>query len=98
VFANTGSTTCKLARSAASEVWTIKSGPATVWTTLGCPETNVPKHLKITPGVSKTVSMFWNGHLRNSSCTEGAVASAGHYTFDANLDGVPGKQALFTIS
>src|SRR4051794_204607 len=67
VFANNGSTKCKLARSAANEIWTIKSGPATVWTTEGCPESKVPKQMKITPGVDKTISIFWNGRLRNSS-------------------------------
>jgi hypothetical protein len=97
-FANNGAAKCKLARSAANEVWTIKSGPATVWTTQGCPESKVPKQIKLVPGVEKTISIFWNGRLRNSSCQEGAVASAGHYAFDANLDGVPGKEALFTIS
>jgi hypothetical protein len=97
-FANNGSVRCKLVRSAASEVWTIKSGPATVWTTEGCPESKVPKQMKLTPGVEKTISILWNGRLRNSTCQEGAVASAGHYAFDANLDGVPGQEALFTIS
>jgi hypothetical protein len=97
-FANQSSTTCKLARSAANEIWTIKSGSPTVWTTQGCPpESKVPKHLKLPAGATKTIDLFWNGHLRTSSCVEGAVAQPGTYTFDANLDGVEGNTVVFHI-
>jgi hypothetical protein len=99
VFSNPTSTACKLARSAANEIWTIRSGKPTVWSTKGCPATSsVPKHMKITAGATKTVSIFWNGHVRTSSCQEGGVASAGTYTLHATLDGVVGKPAVFHIT
>ena len=99
VLANTSSTSCRLARSAANEIWTIKSGSPTVWTTQGCPpQSKIPKHMRLTPGTPKTIDMFWNGHLRTSSCVEGAVAQAGTYTFNANIDGVAGNTVVFHIA
>lgn len=97
VFVNQSSTTCKLVRSARNEIWTVKSGPPTVWTTQGCPVSAVPKKMKIASGATKTISIFWNGRLRDSSCREGAVATAGTYVLNANLDGVSGKVAVFHI-
>jgi hypothetical protein len=95
--------TCKLARSAANEIWTVKSGPPTVWTTQGCPSTttSIPKQMKIASGATKRLSMQWNGHLRSSSCQDLGVALAGTYTAMASIDGVavPAKKAaIFHIT
>jgi hypothetical protein len=99
VFSNPTSSACRLTRVAADEIWTIKSGTPTVWTTKGCSSTSTPvKHTKILAGATKTISMFWNGHVRTSSCQPGGVAAAGTYTLHATLDGVVGKTAVFHIT
>lgn len=99
VFTNPTSTTCRLARLASDEIWTIKSGTPTVWTTQGCPGPAVPAHMKIAAGATKIVSMFWNGKVQNAACKEGATAQAGTYTLHATLDGVTAaKAAVFHIT
>jgi len=93
VFANTSSTACTLAVAAATEIWTVKSGSATVWTTQGCTSSKPGKTITIQPGATKTRSIFWPGHLLASGCGSGAVATAGTYTLSATLDGVKAKKA-----
>jgi len=98
-FTNPTATTCKLARAASDEIWTIKSGTPTVWTTQGCTTTaTVPKQMKIAAGATKIVSMFWNGKLRTSACTETTYAQAGTYRLYGTLDGVKGKVSVFHIT
>jgi hypothetical protein len=89
-FKNADGPTCKLARSADDEDWTIQSGTPTVWTTHGCSssDTSIPKSIKITAGGSKIVKTTWDGKLRTSDCTESDVAQPGTYTLHATLDGV----------
>jgi hypothetical protein len=98
VFANTTSVGCKLTVAASNEDWTIKSGTAKVWTTQGCSTSTVAKQITIRAGATKMVSVFWNGHLLDSGCASGAVATAGTYTLNATLDGVKGKIAVFHIT
>ena len=87
--------TCKLARSADEEIWTVKSGTPTVWSTDGCPtETQIPKSIKLPAGSTKQVTIFWNAKLRTSSCVEGDYAQPGTYTLDATIDGVPASHPL----
>jgi hypothetical protein len=93
VFANTSSTACTLAVAPATEIWTVKSGSATVWTTQGCTSSKPGKTITIEPGATKTRSIFWPGHLLASGCGSGAVAAAGTYTVSATLDGVKAKKA-----
>lgn len=98
-FSNPTGTTCKLSRAASDEVWTVTSGPATVWTTQGCPPAqSVPKQLKIQAGATKVVNLQWDGHVRGSSCQDGAVAQAGTYVLHATLDGVKGTKSPFHIT
>jgi hypothetical protein len=99
VFTNPTSTTCKLSRTASGEIWTIKSGAPTVWTTQGCPRTAVPAHMKIAAGGTKQLSLFWDGHVRGADCKDGAVAQAGTYRLYATLDGVTAANpAIFHIT
>jgi hypothetical protein len=94
-FANPNGPTCRLARSAADEDWTVRSGTPTVWTTKGCSNgTKVPASIKLPQGATKQVSIFWNGRLRTSSCVEGSYAQPGEYTLDATLDGVVASHPL----
>jgi hypothetical protein len=94
-LANPDGPTCKLARSADQEIWTVKSGTPTVWSTDGCSDdTQVPKSIKLAQGGTKQVSIFWNGKLRTSSCVEGDYAQRGTYVLDATLDGVTATHPL----
>lgn len=97
-LANPGTTTCKLSRSAAAEIWTVKSGTPTIWTTEGCSAGPVAPHLKIAAGATKQLSIQWNGHLRGSDCNDGAVAQPGTYRLYATIDGVKAANpAIFHI-
>lgn len=97
-IANSGTTTCKLARLASNEIWTIKSGQPTVWTTQGCATDPVPAQLKITAGATKQIRTTWNGHLRGADCQDGAVAQPGTYRLYATIDGVKATNpAIFHI-
>jgi hypothetical protein len=97
-FSNPGPT-CRLARSASQEIWTVKSGTPTVWSTQGCPTTeHIPNGMKILQGATKVVQIVWNARLRTSSCTEGGYAQVGTYTLRATLDGVTAQNvAVFHI-
>jgi hypothetical protein len=98
-FSNPTTTTCRLARAVSAEIWTIKSGTPTVWTTQGCPGSAVPAHAKILAGGTRLVSIFWDGHVRGSDCKDAAVAAAGTYRLYATLDGVQQtKPAVFHIT
>jgi hypothetical protein len=98
-FTNPTSATCRLPRAVSAEIWTIKSGTPTIWTTQGCPGSAVPAHAKIPAGGTKLVSIFWDGHVRGSDCKDGAVAQAGTYRLYATLDGVQQtKPAIFHIT
>jgi hypothetical protein len=98
VFANNSSTSCKLSVSPSQEIWTVKSGSAKVWTTQGCTSSAVAKQLTIRAGATKMVSVFWNGHLLDSGCASGEVASPGTYTLNATLAGLHGATAVFHIT
>jgi hypothetical protein len=97
-LANPGTTTCRLARVVSNEVWTIKSGSPTVWTTQGCSADPVPPQLKIAAGATKQIHTTWNGHLRGADCTDAAVAQPGTYRLYATIDGVKAANpAIFHI-
>ena len=97
-LSNPTTTTCTLSRSPANEIWTVKSGTDTVWSTKGCASTTPVKTTTLKAGATKTLSIFWDGHRINSDCSEGDVALAGEYTLHATLDGVKGKVAVFQIT
>jgi hypothetical protein len=97
-LSNPTTTACTLSRSPADEIWTVKSGTDTVWTTKGCASSTPAKQTTLKAGATKTLSIFWDGHRMNSDCSEGDVALAGEYTLHATLDGVKGKVAVFQIT
>jgi hypothetical protein len=87
-LANPGTTACRLARDVSNEVWTIKSGTPTVWSTQGCSADPVSPQLKIAAGATKQIHTMWNGHLRGADCKDAAVAQPGTYRLYATIDGV----------
>jgi hypothetical protein len=94
-FSNPSATACLLASSPSTEIWTVKSGPALVWTNKGCTNADSTKQLRIEAGGRRQVSIVWDGDRNDSSCTVGAAAQAGTYTLHATLDGVSGPEAVF---
>jgi hypothetical protein len=100
-FTNPGATDCTLQKYAATEFWTVKSGPVKIWTTKGCaPADAVAKEVTIKAGGTKKVSVTWPGYRTGSTpCSTGPVAEAGEYTAGATLDGVKApKAAIFHIT
>ncbi|HEX3822952.1 MAG TPA: hypothetical protein VHV79_00620 [Mycobacteriales bacterium] len=100
VFSNPATTACTLSVAPSQEIWTIKSGPPTVWTTHGCTSSKAPKQATIKAGGIKQVSIIWNGFRSAvSGCGNGPVATAGEYTLHATLDGVTAsKAAIFHVT
>jgi hypothetical protein len=100
VFSNPATTACTLSIAPSQEIWTIKSGTPTVWTTHGCTSSKAPKQVTIKAGGVKHVSITWDGFRSAiSGCGNGPVATAGEYTLHATLDGVTApKAAIFHIT
>jgi hypothetical protein len=99
-FSNPGATACTLSVAPSQEIWTIKSGPPTVWTTKGCTSSTAAKQITIKAGGTKKVSIVWNGfRSADTGCGNGPVATAGEYTLHATLDGVTAPHAaIFHIT
>lgn len=98
VFSNSSSSPCTLDVSPSKEIWTVKSGSDTIWTTHGCTSSGPVKHTTIKAGGTKTRSTIWDGHRLDPGCATGAAALAGEYTLHATLDGVKGQIAVFHIT
>ncbi len=96
-FTNTSGTPCRLHSTVKSRVWTVTSGSATTWTTSGCKLTGKPKKATLTGTSRATVSISWNGHHNDSSCTTGATALPGTYVVRGTFDGVAAKPAVFHV-
>jgi hypothetical protein len=93
-FSNPATTDCTLSVAPSQEIWTIKSGPPTVWTTQGCTASTPAKTVTIKAGGTKHVSITWDGfRSAPSGCSKGPVATAGEYTLHATLDGVTAPTA-----
>jgi hypothetical protein len=99
-FSNPSTAKCTLSVAPSQEIWIIKSGPPTVWTTQGCTASKPAKTVTIKAGGTKEVSIFWDGFRSAASgCANGPVATAGEYTLHATLDGVTApKAAVFHIT
>jgi hypothetical protein len=95
---NDSGTTCRLVSTVASRKWTVTSGPITTWTTAGCHLTGTTTRAKLTATKTVTVSISWDAHRNDSSCTVGSAALAGTYVLRATLDGVVGTPAIFHLT
>jgi hypothetical protein len=96
-FRNTSGTTCRLDSSAAGRTWTVTSGPVTTWTTAGCHLTGKPTRAKLTSTSTASVSISWDAHRNDSTCTVGSAALAGTYVVRATFGGVTAKPAIFHL-
>ena len=96
-FRNDSDTPCRLRSTVKSRVWTVTSGPATTWTTSGCSLTGKPKKATLTATRKATVSISWDAHRNDASCTTGPVASPGTYVLRGTFDGVTAKPAVFHV-
>jgi hypothetical protein len=96
-FRNTSGSPCRLHSTVASRVWTVTSGEDTVWTTAGCSPTGSTTAKKLSGDRTATVSITWDGHRNDSSCTAGSVALPGTYVLKATFGGVKGAPAVFHV-
>jgi hypothetical protein len=96
-FRNGSGTTCRLFLSVASRQWTVTSGTATTWTTTGCHLTGKPARALLTSTSTASVSISWDAHRNDSSCTVGAAALAGTYVLRGTFEGVTAKPAVFHL-
>jgi hypothetical protein len=97
-FRNTSGTLCRLVSTVASRSWTVTSGPVTNWTSAGCHLTGAPIRAKLAGAKTVSVSISWDAHRNDSSCTAGSAALAGTYVLRATLGGVVGKPAVFHLA
>jgi hypothetical protein len=96
-FRNTSGTPCRLHSTPKSRVWTVTSGSVTTWTTSGCSLTGKPKKATLSATSRATVSITWDAHRNDSSCTSGATASPGTYVLRGTFDGVAAKPVVFHV-
>jgi hypothetical protein len=96
-FRNGSGTPCRLVLSVASRQWTVTSGTATTWTTAGCHLTGKSAKAFMTSTSTASVSISWDAHRNDSSCTVGAAALAGTYVLRGTFDGVTAKPAVFHL-
>ena len=92
---NVSALPCQLTTSPSDETWTVSSGPASWWTTGGCPRSKVSATKLLSPGASRTVTVVWDGHRLEPGCSSGGAALPGTYHLDATLDGVAAQQVTF---
>jgi hypothetical protein len=96
-FSNKSGTTCRLVSPVASRTWTVTSGPVTNWTTAGCHLTGSPTRARLAPTRTATVSISWDAHRNDSSCTIGSAALPGTYVLRGTFDGVTAQPAVFHV-
>jgi hypothetical protein len=96
-FRDVSGSPCRLFLSVASRQWTVTSGTATTWTTAGCHLTGKPARAFMTSSSTASVSISWDAHRNDSSCTVGAAALAGTYVLRGTFDGVTAKPAVFHL-
>lgn len=92
-FSNSGTSSCTLSVAPSREIWTVKSGTDTIWTSKHCVSSDLAKQVTIKAGGRNTVSTVWDGHRQDPGCASGAVALRGEYTLSATLDGMAAKTA-----
>jgi hypothetical protein len=96
-FRNTSGTTCRLVSTAASRDWTVTSGRVTTWTTAGCTHSGSPTKAKLGTTRTATVSITWDAHRNDSSCTVGSAALPGTYVVRATFGGITARPAVFHV-
>lgn len=96
-FRNISETTCRLVSTVASRKWTVTSGPVTTWTTAGCHLTGSPTKARLDTTGTATVSITWNAHRNDSSCTTGSAALPGTYVVRGTFGGVTAQPAVFHV-
>jgi hypothetical protein len=98
VFTNVSAAACTLTEAPANEDWTVTSGPATIWTTKGCVTSQRTKTKTIQPGLTRTVSITWDGR-QYTNCQPSSDLKNGQYLLRATLDGfTPKSGAVFDMS
>jgi len=98
VFTNISSTPCTITEAPAQEQWTVTSGPATIWTTVGCVSSHRAKTKTIRPGQTRSVSITWDGK-QYDKCQPSADVKNGQYVMRAKLDGfMPAQGQVFDMS
>jgi hypothetical protein len=97
-FRNTSALTCRLVSTVASRNWTVTSGPVTTWTSAGCHFTGSPTKAKLTATGTATVSLTWDAHRNDSSCTLGSAALPGTYVVRGTFGGVTAQPAVFHLA
>jgi hypothetical protein len=96
-FSNPSGATCRLVSTVASRNWTVTSGPVTTWSTAGCHLTGSPVKARLTASRTATVSITWDAHRNDSSCTAGSAALPGTYVLRGTFDGITAQTAVFHV-
>jgi hypothetical protein len=96
-FHNTSAAACRLVSDVASRKWTVTSGHDTIWSTAGCQHTGSPTKAKLTPTGKATVSISWDGHRNDPSCTVGSTALPGTYVLRATFGAVTATPVVFHV-
>jgi hypothetical protein len=96
-FRNISGATCRLVSSVASREWTVTSGPVTNWTTAGCHLSGSPAKARLASTRTATVSITWDAHRNDSSCTIGSAALPGTYVLRGTFGGVTAQPAVFHL-
>lgn len=95
---NTSGTACRLHSTVASRNWTVTSGSVTTWSTAGCSHSGKPATGKLTATNHKTLTITWDAHRNDSSCTSGSTALPGTYVLRATFGGVKARPAVFHVA
>jgi hypothetical protein len=96
-FHNVSGATCRLVSTAATRSWTVTSGTDTVWSSSGC-HLGSRTRTRLTATGTATVSIRWDAHRNDASCTPGAAALPGTYVVRATFGGVIATPAVFHLT
>jgi hypothetical protein len=96
-FRNISGATCRLVSTVASRTWTVTSGPVTNWTSAGCHLPGSATRAKLASTRTATVSITWDAHRNDSSCTVGSAALPGTYVLRGTFGGLTATPAVFHV-
>jgi hypothetical protein len=96
-FRNISGATCRLVSTVASRKWTVTSGPVTTWSSAGCHLTGSAEKAMLASTRTATVSITWDAHRNDSSCTLGSAALPGTYVARGTFGSVTAQPAVFHV-